>query len=49
MTKLEIYKQVTYDILKLNKNQVKKDEIKKYTQSQRTKYDKLLDIIMINI
>lgn len=48
-TKLEIYKQVAYDILKLNKNQVRKDEIKKYTKSQRTKYDKLLDIIMINI
>ncbi len=48
-TKLEIYKQVAYDILKLNKNQVKKDEIKKYTWNQRTKYDKLLEIVMVNM
>lgn len=49
LTKLEINKQVAYDILKLNKNQVKRDENKKYMQAQREKYDKLLEIVMVNI
>lgn len=49
LTKLEINKQVAYDILKLNKNQVKKDERKLYVQNERNKYDKLLELIMLNI
>lgn len=49
LTKLEINKQVAYDVLKLNKNQVKKDERKLYVQEERSKYDKLLEIIMVNI
>lgn len=49
LTKLEINKQVAYDILKLNKNQVKKDERKLYVQEQRDRYDKLLELIMVNI
>lgn len=49
LTKLEINKQVAYDILKLNKNQVKKDERKLYVQEQRNRYDKLLELIMVNI
>lgn len=47
--KLEINKQVAYDILKLNKAQVKKDEDKKYFQKERDMYDTLLEIIMVNV
>lgn len=49
LTKLEVFKSVSYDILKLNKSQVDKDEKKKNTQKRRGKYDKLLEIIMVNI
>lgn len=49
ITKMEIAKQVAYDTLKLNKNQVMKDEQKLYMQDARGKYDKLLEIIMINV
>lgn len=49
LTKLKINKQVAYDILKLNKHQVRNDEKKLFAQNERSKYDKLLDIIMINI
>lgn len=49
ITKLEVFKGVSYDILKLNKWQVAKDEKKKNTQKRRTKYDKLLEIISMNI
>ena len=48
-TKLEIYKAVLYNILKLNKHQVRNDENKKNTQKRRSSYSKLLDIININI
>lgn len=48
-TKLYIYSQVSYDILMLNKSQVKKDSWKLYTQEERTKYDKLLNSMMINL
>lgn len=48
-TKLSISKQVAFDLLKINKEQIKKDSSKKFMQKQRTKYDKLLEIIMINI
>ena len=44
-TKLSLYKQVSYDILKLNKIQVRKDERKQYVQQERTKYDRLLDMM----
>lgn len=49
LTKLEVFKSVSYDILKLNKQQIDKDEKKKNTQKRRTKYDKLLEIIMVNV
>lgn len=49
LTKLDVFSSVAYNILKLNKNQVKKDLAKKNSKQRRTKYDKLLDIIMINI
>ncbi|MBW7954691.1 hypothetical protein H3C61_02675 [Candidatus Gracilibacteria bacterium] len=48
-SKLEINKQIGYDILKLNKAQIKKDEDKTYMQKERNKYDKLLEIIMVNV
>lgn len=48
-SKLEINKQIWYDILKLNKAQIKKDEDKTYMQKERNKYDKLLEIIMVNV
>lgn len=48
-TKLEVFKSVSYDVLKLNKSQVAKDEKKKNTQKRREKYDKLLEIIMVNV
>jgi hypothetical protein len=37
--KLAIYKQVSYDLLLLNKLQVSKDEKKAYVQEERSKYD----------
>lgn len=47
--KLDIYKKISYNILQLNKHQIRNDNKKKLQQNQRTKYDKLLEIIMINI
>jgi len=47
--KLSIYKEVAYDILLLNKVQVKKDSWKKYVQKERQKYDEILNKIMINL
>ncbi len=47
--KLEIYDDVTFSILMLNKQQVKADEKKTYVQWERKNYDVLLDIMMINL
>lgn len=47
--KLDIYKKVAYDLLKLNKDQVRKDDRKEYVQKERTMYDTLLDLFNINI
>ena len=47
--KLHISRQVAYNILMLNKQQILKDERKKYVQEERTKYDKLLNAFMINL
>lgn len=47
--KLAIYKQVSYDLLLLNKLQVSKDEKKLYQQEERTKYDWLLSKFTVNI
>ena len=47
--KLDIYKQVAFDILMLNKVHVRKDVMKKYVIQERKKYDILLDIMMVNI
>jgi hypothetical protein len=48
-TKLDIYKQVSFDVLKLNKSQIKNDTYKSVMQDQRGKYDRLIDLININL
>ena len=48
-TKLSINKYVAINVLKLNKDQVRKDERKEYVQKERIKYDNLLEQIMINL
>lgn len=48
-TKLLVYASVWYDVLKLNKTQVDKDQKKKSTQVRRDKYDKLLELVTIHL
>jgi hypothetical protein len=48
-TKLNVYKQVAFDILILNKMYIRKDSMKKYVIEERKKYNILLDIMMVNI
>lgn len=48
-TKLRIYKQVSFDLLKINKVQVRADSKKELTQDQRKKYDSLIDLFMNNL
>lgn len=48
-TKLDIYKQVAFDVLKLNKAQIKNDTYKSVMQDQRGKYDRLIDLINVNL
>lgn len=47
--KIEIFRDVSFSILMLNKQQVKLDEKKLYDQWQRSNYDNLLDIMNINL
>lgn len=47
--KLEIYKQVAYDTLYVNKTAIAEDNKKLYQQKQRSAYDKLLSKFMINL
>jgi len=47
--KLELYEDVAYDILRLNKHQVRKDEKKLFIQNEREKYDMLVEVFMVNI
>jgi len=47
--KMEIYNQIAFSVLMLNKQQINADEKKIYDQWQRRNYDKLLDIMMINL
>lgn len=47
--KIEIFNNVAFNILQLNKAQVSKDEKKLYDQSQRSKYNKLADLMMVNL
>lgn len=48
-TKLDIYHQIALNMLKLDKEQIARDERKKFTQAQRTKYDKLMDSMTWNM
>jgi hypothetical protein len=48
-SKLDIYKKVAINILKLNKAKVDEDVKEDYTNKQRKKYDSLLQNMMINI
>lgn len=47
--KVEIFNSVAYNTLLLNKQQVLRDEKKLFEQEWRTKYNKLLDLMMINL
>lgn len=47
--KIEIRKQVAYDIMNLNKQTVRKDEKKRYVQEKRTHYDVVSNLFMINL
>lgn len=48
-TKLNLYKDIAYNILKENKQNILRDNHKYFTQSQRKSYDKLIDLVRINI
>ncbi len=47
--KVEAFKNLSYNILILNNAQTQIDKKKKYDQEIRTKYDNILDLMMINI
>ena len=47
--KVEIFKQVSYDVLLLNKQQVMRDEKKLYDQEIRSKYSIIVDLMAINL
>lgn len=47
--KVEIFNNVAFNVLQLNKVQVFRDQKKLYEQEQRTKYSKLSDLMMINL
>ncbi|MDD2871249.1 MAG: hypothetical protein PHS49_04625 [Candidatus Gracilibacteria bacterium] len=47
--KLEIFDEVSFNILMLNKKQIKADEKKTYVQGQRKNYDMLIDIMNVNL
>ena len=47
--KLSVRKKVAYNNLMWNKKSIKRDQMKKYEQIQRTKYSSLFDLMMVNI
>ena len=47
--KLDIFDEVTFSILMLNKQQIKADEKKTYDQWERTNYNRILDLMMVNL
>jgi len=47
--KMDIFDDITFSILMLNKKQVKTDEKKKYDQLENDNYNKLIEILRINI
>ena len=48
-TKLDIYRDVSFQVLKLNKSQIQKDTYTTVMQDQRGKYDRLIDMINLNL
>lgn len=48
-TGLENYKQVALDILALDKMEVRKKNLQKFMADEHSKYEKLLDLMMINL
>ena len=48
-TKLYIGRQVAYNLLQLNKSNVRKDNHKLYVQEEKKKYNQLIDLININL
>lgn len=48
-SKLDIYKEVAFDIMKYNKYEIREDNRKTHMQSQREKYDGVLDLFRINL
>ena len=48
-TKLSIYKEVAYNVLKLNKDQVRKDSRTNYVSEERSMYDKITELFSINL
>ncbi len=49
IVKNDVRKSVAYDILSLNKESVRKDEKKMYDQQQRSNYELVVDLFMVNI
>ncbi len=47
--KISIAKETAYNVLKLNKMQIRKDDKKEYFQERRSAYDRVLDLIMVNL
>ncbi|MCH2189207.1 hypothetical protein MK079_05275 [Candidatus Gracilibacteria bacterium] len=47
--KMNVYERVAYDVLLMNKGQVRKDESKLYVTDERTKYDALIDLFSVNL
>lgn len=47
--KIEIFNDVAFNILQLNKAQVSRDQKKLYDQEQRIKYNQIADLMMINL
>lgn len=48
-TKINIFKKVAYNVLKLNKLSVRKDNKKIYQKENRWNYENLIDLININV
>jgi len=49
ISKLYIYKEVAVDIMKFNKQEIREDDRKTHMQTQRKKYDEVLDLFRLNL
>lgn len=47
--KLEVYETIAYDLLKINKAQIRSDNRKRFQKIQRNKYERVLTLMRINI